>query len=109
MSLITKIEFIEKSDKRVMLNQSSIDMHDFLTDEADWNDEYWDFYPHKLLQYSKLIEEVINSSSRGIVFQALWAGEKATETIEVFASDFLKIIETNKIKTKAKYVARKNA
>ena len=109
MSLITKIEFIEKSDKCGILSKSSIDMHDLLTDNADWDDEYWDFYPDDLLKYSKLIEEIINSSSKGIVFQALWAGEKATETIELFATDFLTLIETNKIKTTAKYIARKIA
>lgn len=107
MSLITKVEFINASDKCKMPSKSSIDMHDFLTDNADWDDVYWDFYPKELLKYSKIIEGIINSSSKGIVFQALWAGEKPTETIELSVSDFLTLVKINKIKTTARYVARK--
>lgn len=109
MSLITKIEFINKSDNNSLLNEYDIDMHDHLTDQADWNSEYWDFETEYLLQYSKSIKKIYNSSTNGITFQALWAGEIASENIELSLSELLKTIETNKIKTRAKYSARKNA
>lgn len=109
MSLITKIEFINKFDSNQILNTSNYDMHDLLTDNADWDDEYWDFYPDKLLQYSKTLEEIIISSSKGIVFQSLWVGEEPTNTIELSIPEFINIIVTNKIKTKARYIVSKSA
>jgi len=109
MSLITKIEFINKSDSNEILDKSNYDMHDLLTDDADWDEECWDFYPDKLLQFSKKIEKIINSSSKGIMFQALWIGEKPTNTIELSMPEFINIIESNKIKTMANYVVSKSA
>ena len=108
MSLITIIEFINTSDKRSILNQYNIDMHDYLTDQADWNSEYWDFDSEFLLKYSITVNEIINSSSSGITFQALWVGENPSEIIELTIKELIKTIENNKIKTRAKYIARKN-
>jgi len=109
MSLITKIEFINKTDKDSILKHSNIDMHDHLTDQADWGSEYWDFEPEFLQTYSQIINKVINSSSKGITFQALWAGDKQLEVVELSIKELLKTIENNKIKTRAKYIARKIA
>jgi len=109
MSLITKIEFIAKADNAKLLKQYQIDMHDLLTDDADWDAEYWDFYPEQLLEYSKVLSEIIKASSKGITFQALWAGEKATEVIELSEKELLNLVKSNKIKTTAKYIASKSA
>jgi len=109
MSLITKIEFIAKSDNAKLLKQYQIDMHDLLTDDADWDAEYWDFYPEQLLQYTKMLNEIIKASSKGITFQALWAGENATEVIELTDKELLNLVNSNKIKTSAKYIANKSA
>ena len=109
MSLITKIEFIAKSDNAKLLKQYHIDMHDLLTDDADWDAEYWDFYPEQLLRYSTTLNEIIKASSKGITFQALWAGEKANEVIELTDKELLNLVTSNKIKTTAKYIAIKSA
>ena len=109
MSLITEIEFIDDPNGKSCLEGLNIQLHDYLTDDADWNAEYWDFEPECLKKYSKMVESLFSQSANGIEFQALWVGEKPKNLIEIPIDKFLEVIERNQIATGARYVVRKSA
>lgn len=108
MSLITKIEFINDLKGNAYLQGLDIELHDYLTDAADWDAEYWDFDSEYLSKYSKLVESLFTKSAKGIKFQALWVGEKPKKVIELPIDKFLEVIINNRISTSAKYVVRKD-
>jgi len=109
MSLITNLTFIDDPSGKSYLKGTDIDLHDRLTDDADWDAEYWDFDAGCLQDYSKKLERLFSLSANGIEFQALWVGEKPTKVLELSLGDFLEIVRNNKIGTKTKYIVRKNA
>jgi hypothetical protein len=43
MRFITEFVFIDDLSGKLYLNGIDIDLHDHLTDDADWDAEYWDF------------------------------------------------------------------
>ncbi len=104
MSLVTEIEFIDDPDGKSCLEGLNIQLHDYLTDDADWNAEYWDFESEHLRRYSKMIENLFSQSANGLEFQALWVGEKPRTIIELPIDKFLEVIESNKIATGGRYV-----
>ena len=109
MSLVTEIEFIDDPEGKSYLEGLNIQLHDYLTDDADWNAEYWDFDSEHLKKYSKLLEDLFSQSANGIEFQALWVGETPNNIIELPIDKFLEIVERNQIATGARYVVRKGA
>jgi hypothetical protein len=109
MSLVTEIEFINDPEARSYLEGLDIQLHDYLTDDADWNAEYWDFDADYLDEYAKLMETLYSKSANGIEFQALWAGETPKKMVELPIEKLLEIIECNQISTGARYVVRKGA
>jgi hypothetical protein len=109
MSLITEIEFINNRKSKSYLKGLNIDLHDHLTDQADWNAEYWDFDSDYLHEYSKILEHIISKSTHGIEFQAMWVGEHPDKLIELSPSEFLQVVRSNKIGTSTRYTVRKNA
>lgn len=109
MSLITAIKFIDDPKGKSCMEGLNIQLHDYLTDDADWNAEYWDFDSQYLKGYSKLLENLFSQSANGIEFQALWVGETPKNRIELPIEKFLEVIESNRISTEARYVVRKGA
>jgi hypothetical protein len=79
-----------------------------LTDDADWNAEFWDLQsallPHTANLLSLLNERVPN----GFIFEALWADDRPTETLTVSFDELRNLVLKNQIKTKAKYVVENN-
>ncbi len=108
MSLFVEIEFINTRDQRSYLKKFDLQLHNHLTEQADWDAEFWDFDPEYLVEYSKKLEEVISYSKEGIEFQALWVGENPNKFIELSPNAFLEIIRTNKIGTSTHYFVNKN-
>lgn len=109
MSLVTDIEFINDPKGESYLEGLNIQLHDYLTEDADWNAECWDFDAEYLKKYSKLLESLFSKSANGIEFQALWVGETPKNIVDVPIDKFLEIIERNEISTGARYVVRKGA
>jgi hypothetical protein len=109
MSLITKISPINKRDDIGSLSNKDLNLHDCLTDNADWNDEYWDFYQDCVIPFISVLKRTYEASTKGIEFQAIWAGDKPELTIELPIEQLLNAIITNKVSTRAKYVVNKNA
>jgi hypothetical protein len=109
MSLVTTLVFIDDPNGQSSLKNADIDLHDQLTDDADWNADFWDFDAEHLQTYSKQLERMFALSAKGIEFQALWVGDKPTKTLNLSLEEFLEIVRNNRIGTKTKYVVRKNA
>lgn len=109
MSLVTKLIFIDDPNGRLYLKNADIDLHDHLTDDADWGAEFWDFDPGYLQTYSAQLERLFSLSANGIEFQALWVGDRPTKTLDLSLEEFLEVVRNNKIGTKISYVVRKNA
>ena len=109
MSLITTVQYIENESIDQYLPIDDLSLHDYLTDNADWNNEFWEFEPKFIKHYGEKILAVFNESVNGITFQAIWAGETPINTENLTIEQFLDVIEQNKIATKTKYVVRKYA
>ncbi|MCB0482824.1 MAG: hypothetical protein KDC83_15450 [Flavobacteriales bacterium] len=107
MSLDTKLVLIDDQSGNSHFINEDIHLHDYLTDNADWNAEYWDFDEEYLQEYAKKLERIYCSSGYGFEFQALWVGEYPTEIRHISIDDFLKIVKGNQISTKTRYVVRK--
>ena len=109
MSLISKLTYLNENGKETKVVEPNLELHDFLTDNADWNNEYWEFEKDRLLSFSHVIREHFNHSGYGITFQAIWAGENIKSTVNLSISELTNLILQNKISTKFKYIVIKNA
>ena len=108
MSLTTKIEFLDDPKGKSHLKNLDVDLHSHLTDQADWDAEYWDFESDFLQQYAQKLENLISKSESGITFEALWANENPQNFVELSPTEFLQIVRSNKIGTQTKYFVNKN-
>lgn len=109
MSLVTKLVFIDDPNGQSLVKNADIDLHDYLTDDAGWNAEFWNFDEAYLKSYSKKLERMFSLSANGIEFQALWVGETPTKTCDLSLEEFLETVRNNKIGTKTRYLVKKNA
>ena len=109
MSLITQFEFLDRVNDSSNYIECDLELHDYLTDDADWAAEYWDIEQNYLEQYCGRLEKLYSQSTFGISFSALWVGEKPTKTINLGIDEFLEIVKSNKIGTKTKYIVYKDA
>lgn len=98
MSLETKVESIGVG--RVM---KDVDLHDALTDNADWNAPYWDFHQERLQRFrSQLIEE-FEAAPDGLILSVIWVGDPVDEKINLSIDDFLRCLDEGRIGTRTKY------
>jgi hypothetical protein len=74
-----------------------------LTDNADWNAPTWEFQSTLLEDLASSLEMLCKQAPNGLVLEALWAGDKAKEILEVSCTQLLDIIRSNSISTGAKY------
>ncbi|PCJ23703.1 MAG: hypothetical protein COA96_11150 [SAR86 cluster bacterium] len=102
MSLETKIEMIGNPSSEFFI--SDYELHDLLTDDADWNAECWDFQRPGLEQFTKKLSKLYVVSNGAFTFQAIWSGDEPTKIVNLSISEFLKIVRSNQIGTKTKYV-----
>jgi len=109
MSLITKILPIRKSDDLGTIPNEDLNLHDCLTDDVDWNAEYWDFHPNCMSKFANVIKDAYVTSTDGVIFQALWVGDAPEITIELTIEQFISVLSENKVATHAAYIIHKNA
>ena len=102
MSLETKIEMIGNPSSEFFW--SDYELHDLLTDDADWNAEYWDFQRPGLEQFTEKLSKLYAVSNGGFTFQAIWSGDKPSSIEYLSIGEFLETVRSNKIGTKTKYV-----
>jgi len=102
MSLETRIEMFGNPSSEYFM--PGYELHDLLTDEADWNAEYWDFRLSELEEFAQKIRKLYVVSNGGFTFQATWAGGKPSKIESLSLEAFLRALRGNKIGTKTKYV-----
>jgi hypothetical protein len=108
MSLFVRIEFINDRKGKSYLKDFNYQLHDHLTEQADWNAEYWDFDSEYLIEYSQKLKQLISKSEEGIEFQAMWVGEQPNKFLDLSPDEFLEIVRSNKIGTSTRYIVNKN-
>lgn len=109
MSLISKLTYLNENGKETKVNEPTLDLHGSLTENTDWNSDYWEFERDRLPSLSNTIQEHFNRSNYGITFQAIWAGDNVKSTISLSINEFINVILQNRISTKFKYIVRKSA
>ena len=109
MSLITNLEFIDDPKGDIYLEGIDIQLHDYLTEKADWDAEFWDFEIDYLQNFSEILEKLYQASRNGFVFQALWVGDEPVNVVEISIDEFIDIVRRNRIGTKSQYLIKKNS
>ena len=102
MSLETKIEMLGNPSSEYFIPE--YELHDLLTDEADWNAEFWNFRVSGLENFAQIIIRLYAVSNGAFTFQALWSGDTATKVENLSLDEFLWALRDNKIGTRTKYV-----
>ncbi len=109
MSLETKIEYIGSEESPHDLDSKlNFELHDLLSDDADWNDEFWKFNIDKMSPFVRKVEKYYGASKKGIVFSAIWPPDKVENVIEITINELRDMLLSNRVGTKAKYVVTKN-
>ncbi|MGF1451003.1 MAG: hypothetical protein ACFB21_02875 [Opitutales bacterium] len=108
MSLQTIIEYLgTKSLFGGRRKEMDYSLNDALTDDADWDDQYWDFEKEKLSEVKEQIRKKYSDSSEGITFAALWAGDEPEHEIEESIEGLLQRFDECRIGTKDRYILTK--
>ena len=74
-----------------------------LTDDADWNAEFWDFDSALLQPTADVLAKINERVPDGFIVQALWAGDKPEETLKLSFEELQNLVLKNQIKTKTRY------
>ncbi len=104
MSLVTVLEAIKNGPNPSFDYQ----LHDCLTDNADWNADNWEMVIPHVEDYCSQLREYFDNSVHGIIFQAVWVGEKPSTVVKLGIDDFLKLVRKSMLGTKTKYVVEKS-
>lgn len=75
-----------------------------LSDDAAWGVNYWDFLPESLMALAVTIETIGRICRRAMNFEAIWIGDRHTETVALTLPDMLEIIRQNRIGEKTRYL-----
>lgn len=77
-----------------------------LTDDADWNASTWEFQPALLPLLASTLAFISERAPHGFLVEAVWAGDKRQEILEVSRDELLDIVRRNSMATKATYIVR---
>ena len=84
----------------------SLGLHDMLTDSADWNADTWDFNQSGLDALASFIELFSKKIGKDFSFEAIWAGDKVEINKELTINELIRIIKSDNIGTKTKYLVK---
>jgi hypothetical protein len=109
MTLVTRIEISDSPDLQHLAASGDFDLHDYLSDQADWNAPYWEFEVGRMYEYCRKLQELFALTGSGFSFQALWVGEKPKHVEVISIEDLVSLLQTNRLRTSAKYMVSKGA
>jgi len=108
MSLILTIEYLGTKTFFGGLKKMSYGaIHDALTDNADWNANYWDFDFGKLDDFIKLIEREYNQSNQGMRIAVTWNSDSIDKDIEESIEGLIQRFDIGQIGTRERYTIKK--
>lgn len=102
MSIETKIGMFGNPSSEFFI--SADEVNDMLDPAATGESNHWPLRGNSLTSFSKKIEKLFVVSNGGFTFQATWQGEPTTEVQSLSIADFLKVINSNTLGKKIKYV-----
>ena len=77
-----------------------------LADDADWDAPAWDIRPAVLPSLANTIRFISERAPNGFILEALWAGDKAGENLELSLDELLNLVRANRIGARARYNVR---
>ncbi len=83
------------------------DIHDALTESADWNAEYWDLDQAKLSATMEKILREFTDSTQGIAVTAHWAGDEPIKEVDETIDGLLDRFQKGRIGTRDRYTLNK--
>jgi hypothetical protein len=108
MSLQTVIEIL--GTRKLFgdrIRKIGYDLHDALTDNANWDAKYWELDATRAAPVKGRIKKEYLESPEGIAFGALWAGETPEREIEESIESLLLRFDEGRIGTREIYIIRK--
>jgi len=78
------------------------ELHDYLTDAADWHADIWDFEPEGRERLARTLEWLYGWLPEMFLFSALWGPPSVTER-DIGRTDLLATIRSNTISTRTIY------
>jgi hypothetical protein len=81
------------------------ELHDYLTDAADWHADIWDFEPEGRERLAGTLEWLYGWLPEMFLFSALW-GPSSVEEHDVGRTDLLATIRSNAVSTRTMYKVR---
>ena len=110
MSLETRIEYIGVNYSPHDENKElSFYLHDLLSDDADWNDEYWKFELDEMDKFISMLTSYYQESPNGIKFSAIFSPDIVESVCNLTIEELICKLLNNQIGTKTEYVVTKNA
>jgi hypothetical protein len=79
-------------------------IHDALTESADWNSKYWDLEIDQLTSIKEKIRKEYLNSENGIAITVHWAGDEPNRDIEESLERLFERFEQGKIGTRDRYI-----
>ena len=80
-----------------------------LSDNADWNADYWELRPEYLEPLNDLVTQSFVKSLEGITFRAGWIGDEVTKRIELSLAELGQFILENRLPTRTLILLEKGA
>jgi hypothetical protein len=77
------------------------DVHDFLTDQADWDGLTWDFASDGLEKLARTLEWLYSELPGELAFESTWGEEPIGKMVS--RDELLRIVRGNRIGTRARY------
>ena len=82
-------------------------IHDALTDDADWDAEYWDFDQEKLQDAKRMVTREYEQSAEGIRVAINWVSVPVEKDINETVESLINWFNCSKIGTRERYTLRK--
>ena len=81
------------------------ELHNYLTDAADWNATTWDFEPEGRARLSRTLNWLYEQLPEAFSFKATW-GPVTTEEREIGRAELLDLVQNNAVSTGTLYRVR---
>ena len=75
-----------------------------LRDDADWEAPTWAMEAHLLRRLAATITALGQSADAPLVFEALWLGDEAEETVELGLEELASLAAASRLGTRTRYV-----
>lgn len=83
--------------------------HAALTDQADWNAQYWDMDTAARLRLDGALRALYQIAPSDILVWAIWSGDRVAEERSVSLEELSEIVRDGRLETRTRYHVPKNS